>query len=62
MINPVKKILPSFIEAGADIITIHHEICDNVFDCIKFIKKHKKRLESLLNQKQRLKKLNPISI
>ncbi len=39
MINPVKKILPSFIDSGADIITIHHEISDNVFDCIDIIKK-----------------------
>lgn len=40
MINPVMNILPSFIEAGSDIITIHHEISDNVFDCINLIKKH----------------------
>ena len=40
MINPVMNILPSFIEAGSDIITIHHEISDNVFDCINLIKKN----------------------
>ena len=40
MINPVMNILPSFINAGSDIITIHHEISDNVFDCIDLIKKH----------------------
>ena len=40
MINPVMNILPSFIKAGSDIITIHHEISDNVFDCIDLIKKH----------------------
>ena len=40
MINPVMNILPSFIEAGSDIITIHHEITDNVFDCLNLIKKN----------------------
>tara|TARA_X000000950_G_scaffold196303_1_gene236360 strand:+ start:589 stop:1236 length:648 start_codon:yes stop_codon:yes gene_type:complete len=40
MVNPVKKFLHKFIEAGSDIITIHHEINDNVFDCIKIIKKN----------------------
>ena len=40
MINPVMNILPSFIKAGSDIITIHHEISDNVFNCIDLIKKH----------------------
>ena len=39
MINPVKNFLDSFIEAGADIITIHHEINDNVIECLKKIRK-----------------------
>ena len=39
MINPVKKFIPSFAEAGADIITIHHEISEDTIDCLKFIKK-----------------------
>ena len=39
MINPVKKFLKKFVEAGSDIITIHHEISDDVLDCIKIIKK-----------------------
>ena len=41
MINPVKKYLQDYINAGADIITIHHEIDDNVIDCIKFLKEKK---------------------
>tara|TARA_B100000989_G_scaffold296613_1_gene280254 strand:- start:393 stop:1052 length:660 start_codon:yes stop_codon:yes gene_type:complete len=41
MINPVKKFLQDYIDAGADIITIHHEIDDDVIDCIKFLKKKK---------------------
>ena len=39
MINPVQTFLDSFIKAGADIITIHHEISDNVIECLKKIRK-----------------------
>tara|TARA_Y100000994_G_C15574055_1_gene393732 strand:+ start:69 stop:719 length:651 start_codon:yes stop_codon:yes gene_type:complete len=44
MIDPVKKFLPDFIEAGSDIITIHHEISENVFECFEIIKKSKKKI------------------
>ena len=40
MIDPVKKFIPQFAKAGSDIITIHHEISENVFECIDLIKKH----------------------
>tara|TARA_B100000242_G_C43039402_1_gene484796 strand:+ start:335 stop:982 length:648 start_codon:yes stop_codon:yes gene_type:complete len=40
MINPVKKFIPDYINAGADIITIHEEINDDVENCLKLIKKH----------------------
>ena len=43
MIDPVIQFIPSFINAGADIITIHHEIEEDVFDCIKLIKKFGKK-------------------
>ena len=39
MINPVKNFLASFAEAGANIITIHHEIEENVIECLTIIKK-----------------------
>ena len=39
MINPVKNFLTSFAEAGANIITIHHEIEENVIECLTIIKK-----------------------
>ena len=39
MINPVKKFIPDYINAGADII-IHEEINDDVENCLKLIKKH----------------------
>ena len=34
MIDPVKKYIPEFINAGSDIITIHQEISENIIDCI----------------------------
>ena len=38
MIDPVKKFLGNFAEAGANIITIHHEIEENVIECLMLIK------------------------
>ena len=44
MIDPVKKFIPQFIEAGADIITIHHEISEEVIESLELIKKNKKKV------------------
>jgi ribulose-phosphate 3-epimerase len=44
MIDPVKKFLKDYVDAGSDIITIHHEISDNVFECIDYIKKNGKKV------------------
>ncbi len=44
MIDPVKKFIPEFANAGADIITIHHEIKENVFDSISVIKEFNKKV------------------
>ena len=62
MIEPVKKYLDDFINAGADIITIHQEISESIGDCIDYIKKRKKKLEYVLNQKQCLKQLKTSSM
>ena len=43
MIDPVKKYIPDFVNAGADIITIHHEINEDALDSIFLIKKFKKK-------------------
>ena len=43
MIDPVKEFIPNFINAGADIITIHHEIEEDVFECIELIRKFGKK-------------------
>ena len=59
MINPVMNILPSFIEAGSDIITIHHEISDNVFDCINLIKKNNLKAGISVKPKTEAKEIIP---
>lgn len=41
MINPVKKFLKEYIDSGADILTIHYEIEDDVKECLEIIKKKK---------------------
>ena len=59
MVNPVTNILPSFIEAGSDIITIHHEISDNVFDCINLIKKNNLKAGISIKPKTEAKEIIP---
>ena len=44
MIDPVQEFIPQFIEAGADIITIHHEISEQVIESLELIKKNKKKV------------------
>ena len=44
MIDPVKKYIPDFVNAGSDIITIHQEISENVMDTISLIKKLNKKV------------------
>ena len=59
MVNPVMNILPSFIEAGSDIITIHHEISDNVFDCLNLIKKNNLKAGISIKPKTEAKEIIP---
>ena len=44
MIDPVKKYLGDYINSGADIITIHQEISENISDCIHYIKSRQKKV------------------
>ena len=44
MIDPAKKYIPEFVNAGSDIITIHQEISENAMDTISLIKKLKKKV------------------
>ncbi len=43
MIDPVKKFIPEFANAGSDIITIHEEINEDVMDTVLLIKKLNKK-------------------
>ena len=44
MISPVHKYIEAYADAGADIITIHQEISENVMDTISLIKKLNKKV------------------
>ena len=44
MIDPVYRYIPEYAKAGADIITVHLEIDENVLDSILLIKKLKKKV------------------
>ncbi len=44
MIDPVKKYITDFINAGADIITIHEEINEEIFESFDIIKKSNKQV------------------
>jgi len=41
MIDPALPFIEDFIRSGADILTVHHEMKDNVFDCLNLIRKNK---------------------
>ncbi len=44
MIDPVKKYITEFINAGADLITIHEEINEEIFEAFDIIKKRNKQV------------------
>lgn len=41
--NPI-KLLPMFLNCGADLITVHYEACDNLIEVISEIKRHNKKV------------------
>ena len=49
MIDPVHKYIKNYVEAGADIITIHPEATDNLKDSIKHIREFGKKVGVSLN-------------
>ena len=49
MISPVHKYIKDYVEAGADIITIHPEATDNLQESIEHIKKFGKKVGVSLN-------------
>tara|TARA_B100000795_G_scaffold93964_1_gene68798 strand:- start:4466 stop:5125 length:660 start_codon:yes stop_codon:yes gene_type:complete len=54
MISPVHKYIQDYADAGADIITIHPEATDNLYDSINHIKKLKKKVGVSLNPKTKI--------
>ena len=57
MIDPVKKYIPEFANAGSDIITIHQEINEDVMDTISLIKKLNKKVGISIKPKTSAKSL-----
>jgi len=51
MISPVEKYIKDFVDAGADIITVHPEATDNIERCVKTIKSLGKKAGVSLNPK-----------
>ncbi len=49
MISPVHKYIADYVDAGADIITIHPETTNNLINSIKHIKELKKKVGVSLN-------------
>ena len=53
MISPVHKYIKDYSDAGADIITIHPEATDNLYNSINHIKDLKKKSWGILKPKHK---------
>ena len=60
MISPVHNFIKNFVEAGADIITIHPEATDDLTSSIKKIKSYKKKAGVSLNPGTSIDKVLPV--
>jgi len=60
MISPVEKYIKDFVDAGADIITIHPEATDNIERCVKTIKSLGKKAGVSLNPKTSISSIEKI--
>ncbi|MFC1517613.1 ribulose-phosphate 3-epimerase [Candidatus Margulisiibacteriota bacterium] len=49
MIENPEKYIPAFVEAGADIISIHAEVCNDVYTSLKYIHEHKVKAAIAIN-------------
>lgn len=49
MIENPEKFIPDFVKAGANIISIHAEVCHDVFTSIKYIHNHKVKAAIAIN-------------
>ena len=59
MVEKPKDLIPSFIEAGADRLTVHCEIKDDVWDCLSKIKDLGAKVGVSLNPKTTADKILP---
>ena len=60
MISPVHNFIKNFVEAGADIITIHPEATSNLKESIKEIKSYNKKVGISLNPETSIDKVLPV--
>ncbi|PPR79477.1 MAG: Ribulose-phosphate 3-epimerase [Alphaproteobacteria bacterium MarineAlpha2_Bin1] len=60
MIENVDKYIPIYSHAGADIITIHSEVSENILRSIKIIKDHGKKAGLAFNPKSSIGILNEV--
>ena len=60
MISPVHNFITNFVEAGADIITIHPEATENLQKSIEKIKSYKKKAGVSLNPETSIDKVLPV--
>jgi ribulose-phosphate 3-epimerase len=60
MISPVHNFIKNFVEAGADIITIHPEATADLIDSIKKIKSYNKKVGVSLNPETPIEKVLPV--
>lgn len=49
MIEEPEKFIPEFVKAGADIISIHAEVCEDVYTSLKYLRGHKVRPAIAIN-------------
>ena len=60
MISPVDNLIKNFIEAGADIVTIHPEATNDLVGSIKKIKSYNKKVGVSLNPETSVEKVLPV--
>jgi len=60
MISPVHNFITNFVEAGADIITIHPEATENLQKSVEKIKSYKKKAGVSLNPETPIDKVLPV--
>jgi ribulose-phosphate 3-epimerase len=60
MIQEPDKYIDAFVEAGADMITVHYEVCDHLHRTIEYIKRHGIMAGVVLNPATSLYNIEPV--